>query len=63
MNSIHRDVAELTAAIAENRRPFPDGYWGKATLEACLALLESATRAREVPLLHQESGQPGDWHA
>ena len=63
MNSIHRDVAELTAAIAENRRPFPDGYWGKATLEACLALLESATRAKEVPLLYQESSRSGDWHA
>jgi len=51
--SIHRDVAELAAAIAENRRPFPDGHWGKATLEVCLGLLESAARGAEVPLRHQ----------
>ena len=53
--SIHRDVAELAAAIAENRPPFPDGHWGKATLEICLGLLESAARGSEVPLRHQEA--------
>jgi phthalate 4,5-cis-dihydrodiol dehydrogenase len=52
--SIHRDVAELAAAIAENRPPFPDGRWGKATLEICLGLLESAARGSEVPLRHQD---------
>ena len=57
INAIDRDVAELTTAIAENRRPFPDGHWGKATLEACLALLESAKSAKEMPLLCQESSQ------
>jgi phthalate 4,5-cis-dihydrodiol dehydrogenase len=52
--SIHRDVAELEASIAENRRPFPDGHWGKATLEVCLGLLESATSGMGVKLRHQQ---------
>jgi len=51
--AIHRDVAELAASIAENRAPFPDGHWGKATLEVCLALIESARSAREIPLVNQ----------
>ncbi len=51
--AIHRDVAELAAAIAEDRAPFPDGQWGKATLEVCLALLESARGAKEMRLVHQ----------
>jgi len=50
---ILRDFAELTAAIAEDRAPFPDGNWGKATLEICLGLLESAKTSREVTLNHQ----------
>jgi phthalate 4,5-cis-dihydrodiol dehydrogenase len=51
--AIHRDVAELAASIAEQRAPFPDGNWGKATLEVCLALLESASSAREILLVNQ----------
>jgi phthalate 4,5-cis-dihydrodiol dehydrogenase len=51
--SIHRDVAELAAAIAEQRAPFPDGAWGKATLEICLGLLESAASGRDVTLRYQ----------
>ncbi len=48
-----RDFAELAAAVAEDRAPFPDGNWGKATLEVCLALLESSQKSQEVRLSHQ----------
>jgi phthalate 4,5-cis-dihydrodiol dehydrogenase len=50
---ILRDFAELRASIAEDRAPFPDGHWGKATVEVCLALLESSRRDREMPLVFQ----------
>lgn len=48
-----RDFAELAAAITEDRAPFPDGNWGKATVEVCLALLESSQKSQEVRLSHQ----------
>ncbi len=50
---ILRDFAELRSSIAEDRAPFPDGHWGKATVEVCLALLESSKRSQEIPLLFQ----------
>ena len=53
--ALHRDFAELARAIAEDRAPFPDGHWGKATLEVCLALMESASGSREVQLKHQKA--------
>lgn len=46
-------VDELVAALDEGRRPIRDGRWGKATMEVCLALLESARDRREIPLRHQ----------
>jgi phthalate 4,5-cis-dihydrodiol dehydrogenase len=52
---ILRDFAELRSSIAQDRAPFPDGHWGKATVEVCLALLESSKQAQEVKLLHQAS--------
>lgn len=47
------ELRELQAAIAENRPPFPDGRWGKATLEVCLAMLQSSKQRREIALKHQ----------
>lgn len=47
------ELKELQAAIVENRAPFPDGRWGKATLEVCLAVLKSSKERREIALMHQ----------
>ena len=47
------EVDELYQAIAENRPVFHDGRWGEATLEVCLAILESAQEKREIFLKHQ----------
>lgn len=47
------ELKELCRAIAEERPAFPDGRWGKATLEVCLAMLQSSDERREVPLIHQ----------
>lgn len=49
-------AAELVAlrdALASGREVFPDGRWGKATLEVCLAILESARTGAEITLKHQ----------
>jgi phthalate 4,5-cis-dihydrodiol dehydrogenase len=47
------EVDELYQSIAENRPVFHDGRWGEATLEVCLAILESAKEKREIFLKHQ----------
>lgn len=47
------ELAELQQSIAENRPAFPDGRWGKATLEVCLAMLESSRAGREIVMRHQ----------
>jgi phthalate 4,5-cis-dihydrodiol dehydrogenase len=47
------ELEELLRAVREGRDPFPDGRWGKATLEVCLAILESSRTKREVFLSHQ----------
>jgi phthalate 4,5-cis-dihydrodiol dehydrogenase len=43
-NSGGRDLElrELAGGIAQNRPVFPDGNWGKATLEVCLAMMASS---------------------
>ncbi len=43
-------IDELHAAVVRERPALHDGCWGKATLEVCLAILESARTRREVPL-------------
>lgn len=40
------ELRELSAAIADGRPGFPDGRWGKATLEVCLAIMDSARDGR-----------------
>jgi phthalate 4,5-cis-dihydrodiol dehydrogenase len=47
------ELKSLQDAIDENRAPFLDGHWGKATLEVCLAMLESSKQRREITLTHQ----------
>lgn len=47
------ELEELRDALAEGRRAFPDGEWGRATVEVCLAMLQSAREHRAVPLSRQ----------
>lgn len=52
---IYRDevIDELYDAVVNGVRPVHDGRWGLATLEVCLAMLESARTGREIGLRHQ----------
>jgi phthalate 4,5-cis-dihydrodiol dehydrogenase len=47
------EVEELYDAVTRNRPVFHDGRWGAATLEVCLAMLESAEKRQEIFLSHQ----------
>lgn len=47
------ELRELQQAVAQHRPAFPDGRWGKATLEVCLAMLRSSEERRELALAHQ----------
>ena len=46
-------VAEMYQAVAKGVPPAHGGSWGKANLEVCLAVLESARARKEVFLAHQ----------
>jgi len=51
---------ELYNAVLHDAPLVHDGRWGKATLEVCLAILESSRTRREVTLSHQVPGlSPG----
>lgn len=43
-------ISELCAAITHGARPLHDGPWARATLEVCLALLQSARANRDIAL-------------
>ena len=43
-------IDELYAAVFDGTAPLHDARWGRATLEACLAILRSAREGREVAL-------------
>ncbi len=43
-------VDELYEAVVGSRPPVYDGHWGRASVEVCLAILESARMHREVQL-------------
>jgi phthalate 4,5-cis-dihydrodiol dehydrogenase len=43
-------VDELFAAVRDNRPPLHSGVWGRATLEVCLAILESGRTGQEIRL-------------
>lgn len=47
------ELDELYAAVRLNAAPLHDGRWGQATLEACLAIHESARTHQEVLLAPQ----------
>jgi len=47
------ELKELANAIAEGRPAFPDGRWGKATLEVCLAIMASSRDGRIRKMKHQ----------
>jgi phthalate 4,5-cis-dihydrodiol dehydrogenase len=46
-------IDELYAAVFDGKTPLHSGAWGLATLEVCLAILESAKQDRELTLSHQ----------
>jgi phthalate 4,5-cis-dihydrodiol dehydrogenase len=46
-------IDELYAAVVQGRRILHGGAWGMATVEVCLAMLESARTGRDVPLAQQ----------
>jgi phthalate 4,5-cis-dihydrodiol dehydrogenase len=47
------EVEELYNAVVKGRPVFHGGRWGAATLEVCLAMLESARLRKEITLSHQ----------
>jgi phthalate 4,5-cis-dihydrodiol dehydrogenase len=47
------EVEELYNAVTNGRPVFHGGRWGAATLEVCLAMLESAKQRKEIMLSHQ----------
>ncbi len=51
-------VDEAYAAVIEGVPPLHDGVWSLATLEVCLAILESADGGREVLLRRQLAPRP-----
>jgi phthalate 4,5-cis-dihydrodiol dehydrogenase len=46
-------IDELYAAVVDNKPPLHDGVWAMATLEVCLAMLQSAREGRDIALTHQ----------
>jgi len=46
-------IDELYDAVVNDRPPLHSGAWAMATLEVCLAILESASERRDVALSHQ----------
>ena len=47
------ELIELRDALLKGRRVFPDGRWGRATLEACLAINTSSVTGQDVTLTSQ----------
>jgi phthalate 4,5-cis-dihydrodiol dehydrogenase len=46
-------IDELYAAIVEKTPPLHNGEWSLATMEVCLAILQSAREQKEIVLAHQ----------
>jgi phthalate 4,5-cis-dihydrodiol dehydrogenase len=44
---------ELYDCVIHDKTPVHNGYWGKATLEVCLAILRSGRQRQEIFLSHQ----------
>lgn len=47
------EINELYEAVVNDRPVSHDGRWGEATLEVCLAIIQSAEERREIQLEHQ----------
>ena len=50
-------IDELYAAVRTGRAPAHSGEWAMATLEVCVAMLESSRRGEEITLRHQVAVQ------
>jgi phthalate 4,5-cis-dihydrodiol dehydrogenase len=48
-----REMNEMYDAVIEDRDVFPSGEWGMATLEATVAIIESAKQKKELYMTHQ----------
>lgn len=46
-------IDELYGAVIHGRPPIHSGEWGLATMEVCLAILQSAAEGRELLMAHQ----------
>ena len=46
-------IDELVAAVCDKIEPLHNGEWSMATMEVCLALLQSAREGREIDMRHQ----------
>lgn len=46
-------IDEVVRTIGRDEPAVHDGAWARATLEACLAILDSAREQRDIPLRHQ----------
>ena len=46
-------IDELHAAVFGGAPPLHSGEWGRATLEVCRAIVQSADESREIALEHQ----------
>jgi phthalate 4,5-cis-dihydrodiol dehydrogenase len=55
-------LEELHAAVVYGKPPYHSGEWGRATLEAVLAVIESARDRREI-MLHRQVALPADYDA
>ena len=56
------ELMELADALAEDRAPYLDAAWGRATLEVCVGIIESAAAGREIELKYQIPAQAvGTW--
>jgi phthalate 4,5-cis-dihydrodiol dehydrogenase len=47
------ELEELVGAVLHGKAVTHSGQWGMATLEACLAIMQSAKERREIFLSHQ----------
>lgn len=52
-------IDEVCAAAIDGKPPLHDGRWGMATLEVCLAMLESARENRDIALHRQFAVRSG----
>jgi phthalate 4,5-cis-dihydrodiol dehydrogenase len=46
-------IDELAEAVLHGRAPLHSGAWGLATIEVCLAILQSARERKEIALTPQ----------